>query len=135
MRYRTLGSSDPLIADLGFGASLLGGIDGTFAEQAGIAAAHSALDAGINFLYVSPSYKLTAVATVLGKALHGIGRARYPGTGRGLLLRVLVLACPACFLIGAAAKSALAAYQVHAGAAAKSALAAYGASSDKPEPP
>jgi aryl-alcohol dehydrogenase-like predicted oxidoreductase len=77
MRYRTLGSSGPMISELGLGASPLGGIYGTFAEQDGIAAVHCALDAGINFLDVSPYYGLTAAETVLGKALHGIGRDRY----------------------------------------------------------
>jgi L-galactose dehydrogenase len=77
VRYRTLGSSGPAISELGFGASPLGGIYGTFAEQAGIDAVHAALDAGINFLDVSPYYGLTAAEAVLGKALRGIGRDRY----------------------------------------------------------
>lgn len=77
MRYRTLGSSGPAVSELGFGASPLGGIYGTFAEQDGIAAVHAALDAGINFLDVSPYYGATAAETVLGKALRGIGRDRY----------------------------------------------------------
>ena len=77
MRYRTLGSSGPTVSELGFGASPLGGIYGTFAEQDGIAAVHAALDAGINFLDVSPYYGLTAAETVLGKALRGIDRDRY----------------------------------------------------------
>jgi L-galactose dehydrogenase len=77
VRYRNLGNSGLMISELGFGASPLGGIYGTFAEQDGIAAVHCALDAGINFLDVSPYYGLTAAETVLGKALHGIGRDRY----------------------------------------------------------
>ena len=77
MRYRTLGSGDPSVSELGFGASPLGGIYGTFAEQDGIAAVHAALEAGINFLDVSPYYGLTAAETVLGKALRGIGRDQY----------------------------------------------------------
>jgi L-galactose dehydrogenase len=66
-----------MISELGFGASPLGGVYGTFAEQDGIGAVHSALDAGINFLDVSPYYGLTAAETVLGKALRGIDRDRY----------------------------------------------------------
>jgi L-galactose dehydrogenase len=77
VRYRSLGSCGPVISELGLGASPLGGIYGTFAEQDAIAAVHSALDAGINFLDVSPYYGLTAAEAVLGKALHGIGRDRY----------------------------------------------------------
>jgi L-galactose dehydrogenase len=72
-----VGSSGPAISELGFGASPLGGIYGTFAEQDGIAAVHAALDVGINFFDVSPYYGLTAAETVLGKALRGIGRDRY----------------------------------------------------------
>jgi L-galactose dehydrogenase len=77
VRYRMLGSSGPLVSELGFGASPLGGIYGTFAEQDGIAAVHAVLDAGINFLDVSPYYGLTAAETVLGKAPRGIDRDRY----------------------------------------------------------
>lgn len=77
MRYRALCGNGPAVSELGFGASPLGGIYGTFAEQDGIAAVHAALDAGINFLDVSPYYGLTAAETVLGKALRGIDRERY----------------------------------------------------------
>jgi L-galactose dehydrogenase len=66
-----------MISELGFGASPLGGIYGTFAEQDGIGAVHSALDAGINFLDVSPYYGLAVAETILGKALRGIDRDRY----------------------------------------------------------
>jgi L-galactose dehydrogenase len=66
-----------MVSELGFGASPLGGIYGTFAEQDGIAAVHAALEAGINFLDVSPYYGLTAAETVLGKALRSIDRDRY----------------------------------------------------------
>jgi L-galactose dehydrogenase len=41
MRYRTLGSGGPMVSELGFGASPLGGIYGTFAKQDGIAAVRS----------------------------------------------------------------------------------------------
>jgi L-galactose dehydrogenase len=77
MRYRTLGSSGPMISELGFGASPLGGIYGTFAEPDGVAAVHAALDAGINFLDVSPYYGLAAAETILGKSLRGISRDEY----------------------------------------------------------
>jgi L-galactose dehydrogenase len=66
-----------MISELGFGASPLGGIYGTFAEEDGIDAVHSALDAGINFLDVSPYYGLTVAETILGSALRGIERDRY----------------------------------------------------------
>jgi L-galactose dehydrogenase len=77
VRYRTLGSNGQLVSELGFGASPLGGIYGTFAEQDAVDAVHSALDVGINFLDVSPYYGLTAAETMLGKALRGIARDRY----------------------------------------------------------
>jgi aryl-alcohol dehydrogenase-like predicted oxidoreductase len=48
------GQHSPTVSELGFGASPLGGIYGTFGEQDGIAAVHAAFDAGINFLDVSP---------------------------------------------------------------------------------
>ncbi len=77
MRYRRLGSNGPAVSELGFGASPLGGIYGTFAEQDGIAAVHAALGAGINFFDVSPYYGFTTAEQVLGKALHGIDRDLY----------------------------------------------------------
>ncbi len=77
MRYRQLGTHGPLVSELGFGASPLGGIYGGFAEKAGIEAVHAALDAGITFFDVAPYYGLTTAETVLGKALHGIDRDRY----------------------------------------------------------
>ncbi len=77
MRYRTLGRCGPAISELGFGASPLGGIYGTFAERDGIDAVHSALDAGVNFLDVAPYYGLTVAETILGKALRGIDRDGY----------------------------------------------------------
>jgi L-galactose dehydrogenase len=77
VRYRPLGPHGPLVSELGFGASPLGGIYGGFAETAGIQAVHAALDAGMTFFDVAPYYGLTAAETVLGKALHGIDRDRY----------------------------------------------------------
>jgi L-galactose dehydrogenase len=77
VRYRQLGTDGPLVSQLGFGASPLGGIYGTFAERDGIAAVHAALEAGINFFDVSPYYGLTVAETVLGKALRSIDRDRY----------------------------------------------------------
>jgi L-galactose dehydrogenase len=77
MQYRRLVPGGPEVSELGFGASPLGGVYGTFAERDGIAAVHAALDAGINVLDVSPYYGLTAAETVLGKALRGTDRARY----------------------------------------------------------
>ena len=77
MRYRQLGPRGPLVSELGFGASPLGGVYGGSAETAGIQAVHAALDAGITFFDVAPYYGLAAAETLLGKALHGIDRDRY----------------------------------------------------------
>jgi L-galactose dehydrogenase len=77
MRYRRLVPGGPEVSELGFGASPLGGIYGTFAERDAIAAVHAALDAGINFFDVSPYYGLTAAETLLGKALSATDRDRY----------------------------------------------------------
>jgi aryl-alcohol dehydrogenase-like predicted oxidoreductase len=77
VRYRQLGTHGPVVSELGFGASPLGGIYGGFAEKAGIEAVHAALDAGITFFDVAPYYGLAAAETVLGKALRGIDRDLY----------------------------------------------------------
>ena len=77
MKYRPLTAGGPRVSELGFGASPLGGVYGVFALQDGIGAVHAALDAGITFLDVSPYYGRTTAETVLGKALHGIGRESY----------------------------------------------------------
>jgi L-galactose dehydrogenase len=77
VRYQQLGSSGPLVSQLGFGASPLGGVYGSIAEHDGIQAGYAALDAGIAFFDVAPYYGYTAAETVLGKALHGIGRDQY----------------------------------------------------------
>ena len=77
MRYQQLGDSAPLISQLGFGGSPLGGVYGSIAEHDGIQAVHAALDAGITFFDVAPYYGCTAAEIVLGKALHGIGRDKY----------------------------------------------------------
>jgi L-galactose dehydrogenase len=74
MRYRQLGTRGPVVSELGFGASPLGGIYGGFAETAGIEAVHAALDAGMTFFDVAPYYGFAAAETVLGKALRGIDR-------------------------------------------------------------
>ncbi len=77
MRYHQLIRSGPAVSELGFGASPLGGVYGSFAEQDGIRAVRAALDAGITFFDVAPYYGRTAAESVLGKALRGIDRHRY----------------------------------------------------------
>jgi len=65
------------VSKLGFGASSLGGVFHSLKERDGIAAVHTAVDNGINFIDVSPYYGHYKAETVLGKALINIERSRY----------------------------------------------------------
>ena len=77
MEYRQLGNTDMKVSVLSYGASPLGNVFRRVPEAEGIAAVHTALDLGINFIDVSPYYGLTVAETVLGKALKGIPRDSY----------------------------------------------------------
>ena len=77
MEYRDLGSTGLKLSSLGFGASSLGGVFHAIKEDEAIRAVHVSLDAGINFIDVSPYYGLTKAETVLGRALKGVARDRY----------------------------------------------------------
>jgi L-galactose dehydrogenase len=77
MEYRTLGQTGLKVSALGYGASPLGSVFSEINEPDGIRTVHAALDLGINYIDVSPYYGLTKAETVLGKALHDIGRDRY----------------------------------------------------------
>lgn len=65
------------VSNLSFGASSLGGVFHSLKEDDGIAAVHTAVDNGINFIDVSPYYGHYKAETVLGKALKNIERNRY----------------------------------------------------------
>ena len=54
MDYRTLGKTGLSISSIGFGASSLGGVFHSFDENRGIDAVFAAIDAGINYIDVSP---------------------------------------------------------------------------------
>ena len=75
--YRSLGQTGLRVSALGFGASALGGVFHAVQERDCIRTVHTALEAGVNFLDVSPYYGLTKAETMLGKALRGIPRDRY----------------------------------------------------------
>lgn len=75
--YHELGKTGMKISSLSFGASSLGGVFHDLKEQEGIEAVHTAVDAGINFIDVSPYYGHYKAETVLGKALKEIPRDRY----------------------------------------------------------
>lgn len=77
MEYRPLGRTGLKVSALSFGASSLGGVFRDVGESEAIESVHASLDAGINFVDVSPYYGLTKAETVLGKALKGIARHRY----------------------------------------------------------
>jgi L-galactose dehydrogenase len=77
MRRCQLGRTGIEVSAVGFGASSLGAVLGTFAEPDGIDAVRTALDVGITFFDVSPYYGATLAETVLGKALRGIDRSSY----------------------------------------------------------
>jgi len=75
VKYRTLGNSELLISEIGFGSWL------TFTDpqrkQLAISCVHRALDLGINFLDTANVYGRGAAETVLGEALAGIKRGSY----------------------------------------------------------
>jgi aryl-alcohol dehydrogenase-like predicted oxidoreductase len=77
MRYRKLGNTGLNVSILSFGASSLGSVFRDTDERESIRTVHAALDAGINYIDVSPYYGLTKAETVLGKAIREIPRDRF----------------------------------------------------------
>lgn len=77
MDYRLLGNTGWLVSTLSFGASSLGGAFREVEESDCLKTVHLSLDAGINFIDVSPYYGATRAEIMLGKALKGISRDRY----------------------------------------------------------
>ena len=75
MKYRTLGSSDLVVSEIGFGSWL------TFTDarrkQAAIACLRRALERGINFIDTANVYGRGAAEQVLGEALVGVKRDSY----------------------------------------------------------
>jgi aryl-alcohol dehydrogenase-like predicted oxidoreductase len=75
VKYRTLGNSELLISEIGFGSWL------TFTDpqrkRLAISCVHRALDLGINFLDTANVYGRGAAETVLGEALAGVKRESY----------------------------------------------------------
>ena len=65
------------LSAIGFGASSLGGVFHDFEEARGIEAVFAAIDAGVNFIDVSPYYGYYKAETVLGKALKDIPRDKF----------------------------------------------------------
>ena len=77
MEFREIGKTGIKVSNLSFGASSLGGVFHSLKEEEGIAAVHTAVENGINFIDVSPYYGHYKAETVLGKALKNIDRSRY----------------------------------------------------------
>ncbi|MBB6674927.1 aldo/keto reductase [Cohnella nanjingensis] len=77
MRYRKLGQTGMEVSALSFGASSLGSVFREANEPEGIRAVHAALEAGINYIDVSPYYGMTLAETVLGKAIRDVPRDRF----------------------------------------------------------
>lgn len=77
MRYTDFGKTGLKLSSLGFGASSLGGVFHSFDEERGIDAVLAAVEAGINYIDVSPYYGYYKAETVLGKALKQIPRDKY----------------------------------------------------------
>jgi L-galactose dehydrogenase len=77
MDYNVLGSTGLNVSRLSLGASALGSVFRPIDEDEGIRAVHAALDAGINYIDVAPTYGGTVAETALGKALRDVPRDRY----------------------------------------------------------
>jgi aryl-alcohol dehydrogenase-like predicted oxidoreductase len=77
MKYREIGKTGMKVSTVSFGASSLGGVFHSLKEESGIAAVHTAVDNGINFIDVSPYYGHLKAEVVLGKALKEIDRSKY----------------------------------------------------------
>jgi aryl-alcohol dehydrogenase-like predicted oxidoreductase len=77
MQYRELGKTGMRLSAISYGASSLGGVFHDFDEQRGIQSVFTAIEAGINFIDVSPYYGYYKAETVLGKALKQIPRDKY----------------------------------------------------------
>lgn len=77
MEYREIGRTGMKVSALSFGASALGSVFRETKESEAVAAVHTAVDGGMNFIDVSPYYGHYKAETVLGKALREIQRDKY----------------------------------------------------------
>lgn len=77
MEYREIGRTGMKVSALSFGASSLGSVFRDTNESEAIAAVHTAVEMGMNFIDVSPYYGHYKAETVLGKALREIPRDKY----------------------------------------------------------
>lgn len=77
MKRRTLGKTELDVPVLSFGASSLGSVFRDIDRNEGIRTVHAAVDAGMNYIDVSPYYGLTKAETVLGEAIRSLPRNSY----------------------------------------------------------
>lgn len=77
MKYRKLGNTGLDVSVLSFGASSLGSVFRETDDNESIRTVHAAIDAGINYIDVSPYYGLTKAETVLGKAIQQLSRDQF----------------------------------------------------------
>ena len=77
MEYREIGRTGMKVSALSFGASSLGSVFRETKEGEAVAAVHTAVDSGMNFIDVSPYYGHYKAETVHGKALREIKRDKY----------------------------------------------------------
>ncbi|MBY0218241.1 aldo/keto reductase [Paenibacillus illinoisensis] len=77
MKRRMLGRTGLDVPVLSFGASSLGSVFRDIDREEGIRTVHAALDAGMNYIDVSPYYGLTKAETVLGEAIQSQPRSSY----------------------------------------------------------
>lgn len=77
MEYRKIGRTGMKVSALSFGASSLGSVFRETKESKAVAAVHTAVEGGMNFIDVSPYYGHYKAETVLGKALREIQRDKY----------------------------------------------------------
>src|SRR5690554_3008456 len=77
MKTRKLGNTGLDVSVLSFGASSLGSVFRETDEEQSIRTVHAAVDAGINYIDVSPYYGQTKAETVLGKAIRQIPRDKF----------------------------------------------------------
>ena len=71
MEYTTLGRTGLQVSRAGFGGGGIGQVWGPTTDEESIRAVHRALELGINFFDVAPSYGNGKAEEVLGRALRG----------------------------------------------------------------
>lgn len=77
MKTRRLGKTGLEVPVLSFGASSLGSVFRDIDRGEGVRTVHAAVDAGMNYIDVSPYYGLTKAESVLGEAIRSLPRSSF----------------------------------------------------------